>query len=247
MKADIIKKLEELDLSRNEAKVYSSLLEIGQTSAGNIIKKTRLHRSVVYETLDKLKARKFVFEVKKKRISYFKTTAPSKLLEYAKAKQRIAENLLPQLKEMTEDGLPEINIYEGIEAYRSFWIDVINTLPIGSTVYIAGSISEKWNELLGKDLEEFSTTRIKRKIKWKMIVFEKNPSELVFAQNNPELNEFRLVNKDINKFGNFNVYGKDILLLHSATEPMVIEIKNKTLFGVFKNIFDILWESGKMI
>lgn len=247
MKSDIIKKLEELDLSRNEAKVYTSLLEIGQTSAGNIIKKNRLHRSVVYETLDKLKARKLVFEVKKKSIAYFQATDPAKLLEYAKAKQRIAENLLPQLKEMTEEGLPEINVYEGIEAYRRFWIDVINTLPIGSTAYIAGSISEKWNELLGKDLEEFSTARIKRKIKWKMIVFEENPSEFVLAKKNPELNEFRLVKKDVNKFGNFNVFGKDSLILHSVAEPMVIEIKNKIFFLVFKNIFDILWESGKKI
>ena len=34
-------------------------------------------------------------------------------------------------------------------------------------------------------------------------------------------------------------------LLHSATEPMIIEVKNKTLVKVFQNNFDILWNIGK--
>ena len=247
MKSDIISKLEQLNLSKNEAKVYTSLLEIGQTSAGNIIKKTRLHRSVVYETLDKLIERKLVFQLTKKKIAYFQTTDPSKILEHTKSQQRIAEDLVPQLRKMAQEGLPEINVYEGIEAYRRFWIDGMNNLPVGTTAYIAGSISSRWIELLGGELGEYSTTRIKRKIKWKMIVFEKNPTELALAKKYPKLNEFRLIKKNANNYGNFNIYGEDTLVLHSSVEPLIIEIKNKTLLKVFKNIFDILWETGKKI
>lgn len=50
----IINKLKEANFSNNEAEIYTALVGLGQTSAGNIIKQTNLHRSVVYETLEKL-------------------------------------------------------------------------------------------------------------------------------------------------------------------------------------------------
>jgi hypothetical protein len=39
--------------------------------------------------------------------------------------------------------------------------------------------------------------------------------------------------------------GDGSVVLHSVTEPMLIEIKNPTLVKVFQNIFDILWSVGK--
>lgn len=51
---DLEKQLQKLGFSDNEAKVYLALLEIGFTTTGAVIKKTGLHRNIVYETLDKL-------------------------------------------------------------------------------------------------------------------------------------------------------------------------------------------------
>jgi len=201
MNNNIINKLIQINLSQNEAKVYASLAEIGQTSAGNIIKQTRLHRSVVYETLDKLINKKLAFKITKKRIAYFQATDPAVILEKAKEQQKIAQELLPELKKLGIAKLPEINIYEGIESYRKFWVEITKKMPIGSIDYVAGSIGNK-----------------------------------------------RLIKRDGNNFlGNFNVFNNDILILISATEPLIIEIRNETLVKTFKNIFDILWELGEKI
>lgn len=237
-------KLEQLGFSTNEIKVYLALLEIGQTSAGSVIKKTRLHRSVVYETLEKLISRKLVFKLTKKKIAYYQPTDPSKILEYAKTQERIAHELVPQLKDIAAEGLPEINVYEGIEAYKNFWLAAMNNLPEGTIDYVAGSIGKKWAEYLGDDLENFLKTRIKRKIKWKIIVFEEETLEMDLWKKYPHLQEFRFLNRKCEKYGNFNVFGEESLILHSVVEPMIIEIKNKTLVKVFKNLFDILWEAG---
>ena len=48
------KELQNLGFYKNEAKVYLALLELGFTSTGPLIKKTNLHRNIVYESLDKL-------------------------------------------------------------------------------------------------------------------------------------------------------------------------------------------------
>jgi len=248
MNQDLIPKLEALHLNQNEAKVYLALLEIGQTSAGNIIKKVVLHRSVVYEALDKLINKKLVFKLQKNNISYFQATNPERLLQNVENEQQIAKDLMPQLKNMIDTTLPEITIHEGIEAYKRFWHEAYSNLPVGSTDYVAGSISSKWQGYLGKsDLKKITKAQIKNKIKWKMIVYDPSDMGLELLPNNPELAEYRIIESKFNKEGNYNIFNDDILILHSIVEPMVIEIKNASLVKVFKHNFDILWKLGKKI
>jgi len=57
--------------------------------------------------------------------------------------------------------------------------------------------------------------------------------------------ESRLIDRQVSKEGNFNIFEDESVVLHSATEPMTIEVKNQSLVRVFKNLFEILWESGK--
>ncbi len=248
MNEQIIGQLQQLNLSLNEAKVYSALLEIGQTSAGEIIKKTGLHRSVVYETLDKLISKKMVFKLKKDNIAHFQPTDPARILQNIKSQQALVLDLIPKLKKMIDTNLPEITVFEGIEAYRRFWMDSINRLPEGSTDYVAGSIGKKWFDFMGRDYDKFLKLRVERRIKWKMIVFGREEVEEELLRKYPKINEFRIIerkNAGPNLDGNFNILGEESVVLHSASEPMIIEIKNPTLVKVFKNIFDLLWSIGK--
>lgn len=246
MNQQIISSLQQLNLSLNESKVYEALLQIGQTSAGEIIKRAQLHRSVVYETLDKLIDKKLVFKIEKKNIAYFQATDPSRLLQNIKSQEDVALDLIPKLKDLVDTKLPEITVYEGVESYKRFWIDLYKRMPEGGTDYISGSIGQKWWDIIGKDMEKIEKIRIKRKIKYKAILFAKDPMDLSLLKNR-EINEFRLIERDTTRNGNFNIYGGDTVILHSATEPLIIEIKNPTLVKVFQNIFDLLWSMGKKL
>lgn len=247
MNEQIVGQLQQLTLSLNEAKVYASLLEIGQTSAGEIIKTTLLHRSVVYETLEKLIARKLVIKIEKQKIAFYQITDPSRILQNIKSQEEIALEILPKLKNLVDSKLPEIVVYEGLESYKRFWLDAVLNMPPGSTDFVAGSIGKKWFDFMGKDYDKFLNLRIKRNIKWRMIVFEKEPLELDLLKKYPKLNEFRIIKGKPNLEGNFNILGEESIVLHSATEPMIIEIKNQTLVKVFQNIFDLLWAIGKLL
>ncbi|MFH0856540.1 MAG: helix-turn-helix domain-containing protein [bacterium] len=247
MNTKILTQLQDLNFSPNEAKVYIALLEIGQTSAGAIIKETRLHRSVVYETLDKLIYRKLVFKLEKNKISHFQATNPSRILEDVERQKEIAKSLIPQLKNFFDEKLPEITIYQGIESYRHFWIESIQKMPVGSTDYIAGSIGDKYFKYFGDDFAKYEKIKAQRKIKWKSILFNQDAVDMEHLKKYPKLNEFRFIDRKFERDGNFNVLGDESVLLHSAAEPMIIEIKNKTLVKVFRNLFDVLWEIGEEI
>ncbi|MFH1029971.1 MAG: helix-turn-helix domain-containing protein [bacterium] len=62
----MLSQLEQLRFSRSEARVYAALLDVGATTAGEVIKRSGLHRNIVYECLDKLKDRKLVSQTVKK-------------------------------------------------------------------------------------------------------------------------------------------------------------------------------------
>lgn len=249
MDKKILSKLEQLNLPSNEAKVYLALLKVGQTSAGELIKTTELHRSVVYETLDKLIARKLVFKITKQNIAYFQALSPDRLLVDIEAQRDLATSLLPQLKDFIGKQLPEIIVHEGPEAYKRFWLDSVKNMPVGTTDYVAGSIGSLWLKYMGKaGADQYFKIASQRKITWKLIVFDKADYDEVFLKDYPDFGwKAHWINKPAVKEGNFNIFGKDTLILHSATEPMIIEIRNESLVRVFQNLFDILWDTGKKL
>lgn len=247
MESPLLSHLLELNIPLNEAKVYLALLETGQTSAGELIKRTQLHRSVVYESLDRLIDKKLVFKLTKQNIAHFQPTDPERILQRVKTQQRVAEKLVPQLKNLMQSDASEITVHEGLEAYRRFWLEAMQRLPKGSIDYVAGSIGKKWQEYMGKDMETFFKIRIEREIKWKMLIFDRDEVELELKKRYPRLHEYRLIERNVSKDGNFNIFNNESVILHSATEPLIIEVKNPTLVKVFQNIFDLLWESGEKV
>jgi predicted transcriptional regulator len=248
MKNNLLSQLEELNLSSNEAAVYLALLEIGQTSAGELIRKTNFHRSVVYETLDKLIDKNLVFKLIKNNVWHFQASEPEKLLNRIKAQEEIAHGLIPNLKDLTKQKLPEITVYEGIKSYQRFWLESVQRMPKGSTDYVAGSIGGPWVDYLGPISKQYFRIAKKRNIGWKMIVFDIDDYEQTFLKKYPDFRwECRLIDKNVSKEGNFNIFGTESVVLHSATDPMIIEVKNQSLVRVFQNLFNILWDSGKNI
>ncbi|QQR78459.1 MAG: hypothetical protein IPJ68_05285 [Candidatus Moraniibacteriota bacterium] len=249
MNQQTLAQLEELHLSPNEARVYLALFETGQTSAGEIIRKTQLHRSVVYETLDKLLEKKLVAKLTRQHIAHFQALDPDRLLQNIHRQETIAQDLVRDLKVLAKTNQPEITIYEGVESYKRFWLESMERLPKGSTDYVAGSIGAPWYEVMGKkSIDQYFRTAKKRNIGWKMIVFDMDDYEQTFFNRYPDFRwECRLIDRPMAKEGNFNIFGTESVILHSATEPMIIEVKNQSLVKVFQNLFDILWENGKDI
>ncbi len=248
MNTKLLGQLQDLHLPINEARVYLALAGLGESGTGEIIKKTGLHRSVVYESLDRLIDKKLAWKFTKHNIAHFSPTDPELFVRRAKAELDTAHELTPQLHHLIKGKSPEISVYEGVESYRRFWLDSVRRLPKGSTDYVAGSmLGKKWAEYMEPDLKKFFAIRIEKKIKWKMIIFGRDEWELSLKKQYPDLHEYRLVEKRVAKTGNFNIFEKESIILHSIVEPMIIEVKNPSLVKVFQNLFDILWESGKPI
>src|SRR3989344_9357420 len=108
--------LEDLGFTNAEIKVYFSLLELGLTAVGPIIKKSGLQSSVVHTTLHKLIGRGFISFVKKGKIKHYQATDPRNIISFIEEKKEKFEKILPQLiaKQQGREK-QEAGIFEGIK------------------------------------------------------------------------------------------------------------------------------------
>ena len=109
------KVLEDIGLSATEIKVFINILELGESKAGNIIKKSGLQSSSAYNAIHSLIERGLVSYIKKSKVKYYRAADPESILDYLELKKREFLKLLPELKSRQIR-----NQNEGVEFFKSY-------------------------------------------------------------------------------------------------------------------------------
>ncbi|MFA5745528.1 MAG: helix-turn-helix domain-containing protein [archaeon] len=131
--ADLFSYFEEIGFKRNHANTYLALLKFGQLGMRDIVKKTGIQRSYVYDILDELTEKGLVgFFTKNKNRVYF-ADDPEKILELINNKEEKIKNfkqkytaLLPSLISVTNvEGKDGLYAYEGRNGLKNIFEDMI--------------------------------------------------------------------------------------------------------------------------
>ncbi|MBL7058841.1 hypothetical protein ISS08_00095 [Candidatus Pacearchaeota archaeon] len=103
------KEFEEFGLTKGESKVYLSLLKIGESTVGPIVKNSKVAYSHIYEILERLIQKGLVSYILKEKTKYFQAVNPSLLKEYFKKKKNEIdrqetkfEKILPNLLKLNQ-------------------------------------------------------------------------------------------------------------------------------------------------
>lgn len=130
--------LRDMGFSEREAKVYISLLSLGETTVGPIASKTRIQHSKIYQTLEKLIDRGLVTFVIKSRTKYFSAQNPKIILNMIREKERKFLDILPDLQKKAEfSKKPQIaTVYEGYKAIKSMFETVLDGVNENSFYYV---------------------------------------------------------------------------------------------------------------
>lgn len=227
-----------IGFTKHEAQVYLALVKSGSTGAGELIKKTNLHRNIVYETLDKLASRELVFKFKKHKVAQFQVTDPSRILEQERNRVEVAEELVPKLIKEAQVK-QDIVIYEGIEGFRTYNISLVQKMATGDTVFVLGSAGDLWYELMGNQLDRHRKIWEKKKIYGKSIVYKQSRLD----QKLPRY-ESRIIPNEFEPPADMLIW-KDTIALQCLVEPYsVIEITNPPLAKAYLAYFELLWNQA---
>jgi len=124
--------LEDLGFTNAEIKIYLALLELGSTTAGPIIQKTKLQNSVVHMTLHKLVEKGFAAFIVKGKTRHYHATDPRNIGKYIDEKKSQFEQLLPQLLVKQQKQEPQAaEIYEGFKGFKNMLREFIKDAKKG--------------------------------------------------------------------------------------------------------------------
>ncbi|MBI5148885.1 hypothetical protein HZA33_04350 [Candidatus Pacearchaeota archaeon] len=238
--------LMEIGLTKRESEVYVVLVELGSSSATQIIQKTGLHRAVVYDLLERLIEKGLVGHVIKGRKKFFEATNPERLLEILKEKEEKLTTILPKLVELSKFKTKlDVRIYKGKEGIKTVFEDIIRQKP--KEWLSLGSGGETY-KLLPYFLEQLHKKRIKNKIKVRGLLLNNSTARKRGKMlSRMPLTNIKYLPKSFLTPTVINIYDSRVTL-YSVTEkniPFIILIENKELASSFREYFEWLWKIAR--
>lgn len=247
--------LKKLGFTDKKIAVYLSLLENGESTARDIVSRTNLRRTTVYDVLGELAKAGLISEaVGGKEKKTFLAEDPvrieslieEKAKHFALQKQKLDQqqselkSLVPQLKSLSETaaGKPKIHFYEGAKGL----VDALNDCLIKKQpLYMYGSLN-LWRRWMSDHFEWYEAELAKRKIDVKRI--EQKSIDKLRGMDPDETAtdwpvKFLPVGFNINGFT--VVYGEKVLMA-SFQRPMATVIEDKDYAATQRAVFEVFWQ-----
>ncbi|EKD24400.1 MAG: transcriptional regulator, TrmB [uncultured bacterium] len=239
----ISKKLQAAGLSKKEADIYLALLELSEATIAQLVKKTGIKRSTVYETIELLKRRGLVSQGRLKKRTVFYAESPKKIPEALEAKKQSIEEAMPELLSLMNllDKKPKIKYFEGLEGVKEVFEDTLQypdqeILTLFPYPYI--NLSEDYFE--GYYLPE----RVKRKI-WARAIVPDTAANREFSKHQREnaITTTKFVSDAAFKIFDIEIkiYGDNKVGIISYKEDLGLIIESKKIYDGLKAIFETMW------
>jgi sugar-specific transcriptional regulator TrmB len=244
------KTLEKIGLTRNESIVYLTLLKLGTSKTGSILKNSGLNSGKIYEILESLKVKGLVSESVINNVKFFSAAPPSQILNWLDIKKEdvakdedIIKKELPQLEILRKEGVKEVKsvTYTGFRGFKTAVEEAFSTTQEGDEILGMGITSKKEKKFNDFWLK-FGEERVKRKIKAKNLFSER--SEYVKSYEKIKLTENRVL-QGVTPV-TVDIFGKDKVLIFNYSEPTsCILIYDENTAISFRNFFYQLWKTAK--
>lgn len=170
-----------IGLNEKEAKIYLSMLELGQSVVQQVAQKAGVNRATAYFIIDVLMQRGLVSSFHKGKKQFFMASDPERLVELLEQEKENIEKkkenlkkLLPQLQSLNnkQGNKPLVRYYEGKEGIVSM-VDEIMKVAEGE-VYTAYSVDSLNNVFDEKDVLRWRKKRLERGVEMNVIYTWKN-------------------------------------------------------------------------
>lgn len=245
--------LKELGLTDGEIKVYLSLLGLGETTSGPIVKQSGVSLSKVYDILERLAQKGLVANILKGEIKYFRASPPSRILDYFKEKE---ENLKSQEKKL-KDIIPNLEIkynsnlanetaqvYKGLKGIQTARERTLNIMKKSDEMWIIG-IANSAYEKMATYFSEYHHRRYKKGIKCNYLFNEEARTPFGETSSKYPLSQVRYLAKELITNAWMEIYADTVTIGINKEKPFSVVIQNQEVANSFKVYANLLWQMAK--
>ncbi len=247
--------LEKTGFTKGEIRVYLALLELGNTTSGPLILRSKVSRSKVYEIVERLKVRGIVTESIKEHTKYFQATSPDKILSFLHEKQselqRIKQEftkILPELKRKHKPVEEQAaKVYEGFEGVKTFYGEILGILRKNDTYY-AMTFSDKAleHESIIHLFQWFHHQRSQKGIRAKVLCHESDKQIQTYMNfKHTGLYEFKITNQRLPT--GIAIVKNIVATFNWGKNPKVFVIISKSNANYYQQFFDDVWKQARPI
>lgn len=233
--------LVELGFSKNEAKVYLAINELGTTTATKIAERAKLHRTNVYEAISRLIEKGLVSFLVQEGVKYYETTNPENILNALKMKEAQALELIPQLK-IREHLSQREGFSTVLKGTQAFMNSMLNQLEYRMPISVYG-IPKEALELIRTQIPHFHNARIKKKIHMRHI-YNYDGIERIKYLNTLPYTEARYIDDKFKSVVATQICGDEVLVILITNPIFAVRIVNKQIVDTYQHYFEILWRNA---
>lgn len=235
-----------LGLTPNEARVYVSLLELGNAQVAQITEKSGIHRRNVYDSISRLMEKGLVSSVIVNNNKIFSPVNPKRFLEIIDEKgyklndlKKRFRQIMPELELMAKlKDSHDVRFFKGTEGLKSVFEDILRT----GEPYIGYGPRNELMDILKHYYRHFIERRVKAKISAKLICGEQSRD---YKKLNPYI-QIRYIPQEYSSKAALRIYGSKVaILLLSKEDPLAIVIKNKAIAEGYRKYFEVMWKASK--
>lgn len=222
-------------LTENESRVYLALIDLGPSLAGQISRKTGMHRRTVYDTTEMLIKKGLIGYILKNNRRLFQASNPKRILDIVREKENILSPIISQLSEKFSSTREkeETNFYKGREGLKTVFAE-----QLGSKEILILGASPKAYEILQFYFKFYDRERKEKKIHARIIAHSKEIKKIPLA-------EIRYLPEKYENPVSVNIYGDKVAIILWAQSPLAIVIKNKEISEGYRNYFELMWGIAK--
>jgi len=240
-----------LGLSPNEAKIYGSLVERGESSISEIAIGARIHRRNAYDAINRLIDKGLCFLIVSQKENRYNAVDPDKLSELLSEKQQDLNKLLPELKKKFQkrEAPQEAYIYRGLEGQKNIFRDM---LRVGHDSYVLGAKGGWFDPRIESAREAFFKEANKKGIKF-IQLFEHEVKEQLpgFPQRFPGKLQYRFLPKEyatnsvVHIFGDYVITYTGLAIGKISDDIVFFVLRSKDLAESYRKWFWYMWEQSE--
>lgn len=248
-----LKELKKIGLTEGEIKVYSALLELGETTKTKLAKESGIAPSNIYDVTNRLVEKGIISKVEINGVAHFSPANPNHLLRFVEKKtleleqeQAIAKSILPTLlmKFNEKKEKSKVEVFEGWSGMKTVFEEMIEECNKNDECLVFGASRGESEKTADAFFTKYSKLREQKGIKTKIIFNKsvKNTSRIKYFENSKN---YQLKFIDQSTPAEIMIYKNKTCIIMLTKEPMVIRINGTEARDSFKAQFDILWKDAK--
>ena len=233
--------LGELGLSDGEIKVYVALLKLGSSPVSDIKEETNLHRTTIYDFVEKLLNKGLINYVVKNNVKYYNASGPQKLVDFLKEKQDHLQQVMPELEKLSAFHKEEtkVEVYKGAEGLKTVMLGCIRT---GKETVGMGIDDGLFKKALPIFIEQYQRLLEEHNITERVLTSKKSEYYFHTKQTN-----YKFLPSDLFSPISTLVYGDKIQIVIWEPSLTTLLIENRQLAQSYRKHFEILWNQESML